>query len=239
MKIAISSKGPGLDALFEPRFGRSQFFVVFDASTGKTENISNENASAQSGAGIQTAQLMVNRGIQTVITGSVGPKAGQVLTQAGIEVHSTKSSSVREALAEYTGLGPREEPEAASSPHTEDAHKPGRDTKYKVAVATDGNMVASHFGHCPSYTIATVEKGQILEQNVIPNPGHKPGFLPRYLAELGIACIIVGGMGPSAQDLFRERQIQTIIGIQGLVDEVIASYITGQLEPGESLCDHK
>jgi len=52
-----------------------------------------------------------------------------------------------------------------------------------VAVATENNMVAQHFGRCPEYTIYGIDDGRIVEQNVIANPGHEPGFLPRYLAD--------------------------------------------------------
>lgn len=72
----------------------------------------------------------------------------------------------------------------------------------RIAVATENGQVAQHFGRCPEYTLLDVESGQIRSKVVIPNPGHQPGFLPPYLAEKGVSCIIAGGMGPSAQDLF-------------------------------------
>lgn len=73
---------------------------------------------------------------------------------------------------------------------------------------------------------------------VIPNPGHEPGFLPRYLAERGISCIIAGGMGPRAQNLFAQENIQTFIGVEGTVEEVLAAYLQQTLTSGESLCEH-
>lgn len=108
----------------------------------------------------------------------------------------------------------------------------------KIAVATDGVRVAEHFGRCPEYTIFTVNNEKIESKIVIPNPGHEPGFLPRYLAERGINCIIAGGMGPRAQGLFEQQNIKTVVGARGLVDEVIDAYLKGQLEVGESTCEH-
>ena len=72
----------------------------------------------------------------------------------------------------------------------------------KVAISTDQGYVSAHFGRCQSYTIIEVKEGQVLGREEIPNPGHQPGFLPEYLSEKGINCIIAGGMGPRAQDLF-------------------------------------
>ncbi|NPV52700.1 MAG: dinitrogenase iron-molybdenum cofactor [Firmicutes bacterium] len=108
----------------------------------------------------------------------------------------------------------------------------------KLAIATDGAMVAAHFGRCPEYTIVTLIEGKMDNKLVIPNPGHEPGFLPGYLAKLGVSCIIAGGMGPRAQGLFEERGIQTITGVSGMVEDVIESYCAGNLRGGESLCDH-
>lgn len=108
----------------------------------------------------------------------------------------------------------------------------------KFAIATELNRVAQHFGRCPEYTLVECAEGKVQQMEVIPNPGHEPGFLPRYLANHGISCIIAGGMGPRAQSLFAEQGIKTITGISGLVDDVIDAYLTGNLQPGESSCDH-
>ena len=108
----------------------------------------------------------------------------------------------------------------------------------KVAISTENGYVSSHFGRCPSYTIVEIREGKIIGRDEIPNPGHQPGFLPRYLAERGVHCIIAGGMGPRAQDLFAQNNIETIIGVQGQVDDVIGKFLKNDLEAGEDLCDH-
>jgi predicted Fe-Mo cluster-binding NifX family protein len=108
----------------------------------------------------------------------------------------------------------------------------------KIAVATEGGQVAEHFGHCPQYTIFIVEDGQMQDEEVIENPGHKPGFLPRYLAERGIDCIIAGGMGPRAKELFEENNIATVAGVHGPVRDVATAYLTGKLETGVDMCHH-
>jgi predicted Fe-Mo cluster-binding NifX family protein len=108
----------------------------------------------------------------------------------------------------------------------------------KVAIATEGMQVAEHFGQSCEDTLNYENNGQIESQTKISNPGHKPGFLPGYLSSLGVTCIIAGGMGPKAQELFAEKNIVTIIGVTGLVDEVIREYLAGRLVNGESFCDH-
>ena len=109
----------------------------------------------------------------------------------------------------------------------------------KVAISTDQGYVSAHFGRCQSYTIVEIKEGQVLSTGEIPNPGHQPGFLPKYLSEKGVNCIIAGGMGPKAQGLFAQENIETIIGVQGPVIEVIEKLVKQELEVGDDLCGHK
>jgi len=108
----------------------------------------------------------------------------------------------------------------------------------KVAISTENGYVSAHFGRCPAYTLVEIQNGRIVAREEIPNPGHQPGFLPEYLSAKGIGVIIAGGMGPRAQGLFAEKNIQTIIGIQGPIDEVIDKFLRQELEGGQDLCDH-
>lgn len=109
----------------------------------------------------------------------------------------------------------------------------------KVAIATENGYVSAHFGRCPAYTLIDIEEGKVVGRQEIPNPGHSPGFLPRYLSEKGVDVIIAGGMGPRAQGLFAENNILTITGVQGKIDEVMEKFIRQELEAGRDLCDHE
>ena len=107
-----------------------------------------------------------------------------------------------------------------------------------VAVATENNLVAQHFGRCPEYTLFKISDGAVDEEIVISNPGHEPGFLPGYLANMGVKCIIAGGMGQRAQSLFHGESIETCVGISGTVKGVVEAYLAGELQPGVSNCEH-
>ncbi|MFO7952740.1 MAG: NifB/NifX family molybdenum-iron cluster-binding protein [Bacillota bacterium] len=108
-----------------------------------------------------------------------------------------------------------------------------------IGVATENGRVAEHFGRCPEYTLFKINGNQIKEQWVITNPGHKPGFLPGYLADIGVNLVMSGGMGQKAMALFAEKNIETCTGVSGLVENVVNSYLSGSLEPGMSKCDHQ
>ncbi|AGB41029.1 hypothetical protein Halha_1070 [Halobacteroides halobius DSM 5150] len=108
----------------------------------------------------------------------------------------------------------------------------------KLAIPTNGEQVASHFGRCPEFTIVEIEGDEIVKQQVIENPGHKPGFLPRFLNEKGVDFILAGGMGRKAVNLFDENNIEVVTGATGEIDTVIKSYLANSLETEEDICDH-
>lgn len=106
----------------------------------------------------------------------------------------------------------------------------------KIAVASMGEQVAGHFGHCENFNIFVAEEGKIVSQESVPNPGHRPGFLPNFLADMGVAVIISGGMGGGAVDIFNERNVEVVIGASGTAKENVESYLKGELVSTGSIC---
>ena len=106
----------------------------------------------------------------------------------------------------------------------------------KIAISTDGKLVSGHFGRCPSFTIVEIEENKIKSKEVVDNPGHHPGFVPEFLHKKGIDCIVSGGMGRKAEELFRQYNIETVVGITGTVDETLEKIRNGSLESTKSLC---
>ena len=101
MRIAISATGPSLDADVDPRFGRCQYFIIADPETMQYESMENPGVMAGGGAGISTAQMIVNKEVQAVITGNCGPNAYQVLSAAGIQIITGVSGKIKDAIQAY------------------------------------------------------------------------------------------------------------------------------------------
>ncbi|HAJ32883.1 MAG TPA: dinitrogenase iron-molybdenum cofactor biosynthesis protein [Candidatus Atribacteria bacterium] len=101
MKIAITSTGPKLEDKVDPRFGRCRYFILFDTDTNKFEALENTGAQGMGGVGIQSGQIMADKGVETVLTGSCGPNAFQTLQAAGIKVITGVSDSVQEAIDKF------------------------------------------------------------------------------------------------------------------------------------------
>ncbi len=106
----------------------------------------------------------------------------------------------------------------------------------KIAIAKEGNFVSGHFGHCEGFEIVDIEGNEIKGREFLKNPGHRPGFLPNYLADNNVNIIISGGMGASAQNIFKNRNIEVIVGARGDLEKVINDYIDGRLESTNSVC---
>jgi len=110
----------------------------------------------------------------------------------------------------------------------------------KIAVASENNMVTEHFGHCEGFNIFEVENNEIVKSESFPNPGHKPGFLPNFLNDMGVNVIISGGMGGGAVEIFNDKNIEVITGAKGSAKAAANSYLKGELESTESIChEHK
>ena len=107
----------------------------------------------------------------------------------------------------------------------------------KVAISTDSGKVSGHFGRCPEFTLAEVEDGEITEKEVIENPGHKPGFIPKFLNDKEVDMIIAGGIGRKAISMFDDFDVDVVSGCGGeSVDDVLERTVNGELEEGANPC---
>jgi len=101
MKVAISSNGESLESSIDPRFGRSQYYIIYNTDGDTYESISNTSRQATGGAGIQAAQYISNTGVEAVITTNIGPNAYRVLEAAKIKVYSGVTGSVKKAVEDF------------------------------------------------------------------------------------------------------------------------------------------
>jgi predicted Fe-Mo cluster-binding NifX family protein len=99
MKIAITALEANLASPVEPRFGRAKQFVLFDTETEEFQVIDNlQNLNAAQGAGIQSAQNIINAGAEVLISGHCGPKAFRVLSTGKVKIYVNASGTIQENL---------------------------------------------------------------------------------------------------------------------------------------------
>ena len=101
MKIAVTSTGANLDNTVDPRFGRCAYFIILETDSMAFESVENPNISLGSGAGIQSAQLIAEKDVQTILTGNCGSNAFQTFRAAGIQVIVGVSGSVNDVVERF------------------------------------------------------------------------------------------------------------------------------------------
>lgn len=118
-KVIVTAEGETPEAKVDAHFGRCKYLLVCDPETNQVEkSIANDNATAQGGAGVSTAQMVADLGAKQIITGNIGPKAYQALSTSGIEIFVADSGTVTQALADLKD-GKLEKVSDASAPmHT-------------------------------------------------------------------------------------------------------------------------
>ncbi|MFI3212221.1 MAG: NifB/NifX family molybdenum-iron cluster-binding protein [Eubacteriales bacterium] len=106
----------------------------------------------------------------------------------------------------------------------------------KIAVACNGSEIWGHFGHCENFMFFDTEGGKIVDTEDVANPGHRPGFLPNFLADRGAEVIIAGGMGGGAVEIFNERAVEVVVGATGDAKAAVEAYLNGELQSTGSVC---
>ncbi len=118
-------------------------------------------------------------------------------------------------------------------------------SKKQIAVAVEDDkglegQVSMHFGRCPYYVLADVEKDKVVGHRVEENThfgNHQPGQMPVFIRDLGADVILAGGMGPRAIDMFQGFGIEVATGAVGNVGKVLDAYLRGEIK-GIVPCEH-
>jgi len=92
MKIAITSQGNNTESTLDSRFGRCSFFAIYDTETLATEFIENPHKESNEGAGPASAQFVITKGVQKIMSGEFGGKAKSVLEALNIQMIEVKDS---------------------------------------------------------------------------------------------------------------------------------------------------
>ena len=115
-----------------------------------------------------------------------------------------------------------------------------KEASMKFAIPTHQGKLCAHFGHCEAFAlIDTDATGKVINETYVTPPPHEPGLLPPWLSQQGVNCIIAGGMGSRAQQLFAQQGVNVITGAQGEdPKEIVEQYLKGVLQTGANTCDH-
>lgn len=103
----------------------------------------------------------------------------------------------------------------------------------KIAVTADMEMgldspLSGHFGHCKAFIVSTIENGEIVEVETVPNLGHTSCAEPvMRLANIGVNVLITMGMGMRPYMAAQQLGLTVVKGSGSTVGEAIHSFVKG------------
>lgn len=86
----------------DARFGRCNYFVIYDTESDEYKSIGNSGVYSSQGAGIAAAQTIIDEKVDVLITGNIGPNAMKLLNASGTIIYQLNSGTVDEALKQFT-----------------------------------------------------------------------------------------------------------------------------------------
>jgi len=108
----------------------------------------------------------------------------------------------------------------------------------KIALPSRENQIDSHFGHCESFRVFTIENNQITKEEDIPSVlgcGCKSD-IASSLADMGVTIMLAGNMGDGAVNKLQQAGISVIRGCDGNLNDVVISYLNGELTDSGEIC---
>ena len=109
----------------------------------------------------------------------------------------------------------------------------------KIALPVANSLLSPHFGHTEYFHIYEANENKIEKEEMHVPPVHTPGAYPKWMADMGVTDIIVGGIGQKAIDLFNSNGINVYIGAEVKDPKELANkLLEGTLVSRENLCNH-
>ncbi len=105
----------------------------------------------------------------------------------------------------------------------------------KVAIPRMGETVAPCFEYCATMAIFNVADSGAVEQVDFPLQSREPFDRVRLLRDQRVDTVICGGMQSFYEDLLKAAGFEVISWVEGVVDDLLALYLRGELEPGTEL----
>ena len=102
MKVAVSARGTTPDSDIDERLGRAYWLMIYETKKNSWQAINNEaGRNALNGAGQQTANLLIEQGVEAVLTGEIGPRAFRLLNSAGVDIYLGAAGTVMDTLVAW------------------------------------------------------------------------------------------------------------------------------------------
>ena len=109
----------------------------------------------------------------------------------------------------------------------------------KTAIPVNGEILHAHFGGAGAFKFYFIENNKVVKTQMAVPPAHEPGVIPKWVAEMEVTDIILGGIGQRAVSIFEHFNINVIKGaIEENADLIIEKYLAGSLVASGENCNH-
>lgn len=116
MKIAVSTNGTTKESLLDQRFGRCNYFQIYDTENKEFNLIENKGFTAAGGAGIASSNQLIDENVEVIITGNLGPNAFDIISASKIRAYKCSSLPIEVVIEKYNN-GELEEINSCGAPH--------------------------------------------------------------------------------------------------------------------------
>lgn len=94
MKLAIALKGNQLTDKLDDRFGRSNYFCIYDLNTKISRFIQNKFVSETDGVGKNVTDLLITQNVEMIIASEFGRKVRTILENRKIQMVILQNTSL-------------------------------------------------------------------------------------------------------------------------------------------------
>ncbi len=94
MKIAIASDKQDIKSLIDERFGRCNYFYIYDTDTKKGDFFENPYKDGNQGVGTKIVEFLANKSVNEVFAVEVGDKAQTMLDKLNIKTNIVNKNNV-------------------------------------------------------------------------------------------------------------------------------------------------
>ena len=101
MIIALPTVTSGEKSFISEHLGRSNFFYIYDTDKKMGEVFINQFKEQQGGVGIKTAELLITKKVDVLITPRIGEKALKALKESNMKFYECTDKIVKDNIESY------------------------------------------------------------------------------------------------------------------------------------------
>lgn len=103
MKIAIACSSKDINSKIDERFGRCNFFYIYDTETQTGEFFENPYKEGNHGVGTKIVEFLANKSVNEIYAVEVGEKATEMLSKLNMKTNiMNKDNTIESIISKLT-----------------------------------------------------------------------------------------------------------------------------------------